>query len=104
MFNKDYEVYREEVGEHNRWLFLNRQGKGFMDPTGYIDLENYVRINPEDKKKGQVLWKLKYNEKPHFDMGVTLDDSESDGEGHAEVDDLLAFLRAALPPSPAARL
>ena len=89
MFNKDYEVYRDEVGEHNRWLFLNRQGKGFMDPTGYIDLENYVRINPEDKKKGQVLWKLKYNEKPHFDMGVTLDDSESDGEGHAEVDDLL---------------
>ena len=30
-----------------------------------------------------MLWKLKYNEKPHFDMGVTLDDSESDGEGHA---------------------
>ena len=91
MFNKDYEVYREEVGEHNRWLFLNRQGKGFMDPTGYIDLENYVRINPEDKKKGQVLWKLKYNEAPHFDMGATLDDSESDGEGHAEVDDLLTM-------------
>ena len=60
MFNKDYEVFRGEVDyKNNRWLFLNRVGKGLFDTTGYIDLENYVRIDPNDKKKGQVLWKLK---------------------------------------------
>jgi hypothetical protein len=80
MFNKDYEVYRDAVDENNRWLFINREGKGFFDPTGFIDLENYTRIDPENKKKGQVLWKLKYNEKPHFAMGATLDDSDSEGE------------------------
>jgi len=80
MFNKDYQVYRDAVDENNRWLFINREGKGFFDPTGFIDLENYTRIDPENKKKGQVLWKLKYNEKPHFDMGATLDDSDSEGE------------------------
>lgn len=83
MFNKDYEVFRDAVDyNNNRWLFVNRVGKGFFDTNGYIDLENYVRIDPNDKKKGQVLWKLKYNEKPHFDMGQTLDDSESDGESN----------------------
>ena len=86
MFNKDYEVYRDEVGPNNRWLFLNRVGKGFFDPTGYIDLENYTRIDPNDKKKGQVLWKLKYNEKPHFDMGMSLGaDSEDDGDDNPNV-------------------
>ena len=86
MFNKDYEVYRDEVGPNNRWLFLNREGKGFFDPTGYIDLENYTRIDPNDKKKGQVLWKAKYNEKPHYHMGMTLgDDSEDDGDDNPMV-------------------
>ena len=46
MFNKDYEVYRDAVDENNRWLFINREGKGFFDPTGFIDLENYTRIDP----------------------------------------------------------
>jgi len=86
MFNKDYEVYRDEVGPNNRWLFLNRVGKGLFDPTGYIDLENYTRIDPNDKKKGQVLWKAKYNEKPHYHMGMTLgDDSEDDGDDNPMV-------------------
>ena len=92
MFNKDYEVYRESVDPNNRWLFLNRVSKGFFDPNGFIDLENYVRIDPNDKKKGQVLWKSKYNEKPHFDMGMTLDDSESDGESNSTVKNTFAML------------
>jgi hypothetical protein len=86
MFNKDYEVYRDGVAPENRWLFLNREGKGLFDPTGYIDLENYTRIDPNNKKKGQVLWKLKYNEKPHFQMGMSLGaDSEDDGDDNPNV-------------------
>ena len=91
MFNKDYEVYRDEVSPNNRWLFLNRTGTGFFDPTAYIDLENYVRIDPKDKKKGQVLWKLKYSETPNFQMGLTLGaDSEDDGDSHPTVTGVLA--------------
>jgi hypothetical protein len=89
MFNKDYEVYRDAVDVNNRWLFVNRSGKGMFDPTGYIDLENYVRINPEDKKKGQVLWKAKYNERPSFQMGMSLGaDSEDDGDSNGMVQSL----------------
>ena len=39
MFNKDYEVYKEEVDKDNRWLFLNKEGKAFSDKA-YIDLES----------------------------------------------------------------
>lgn len=92
MFNKDYEVYRDAVDANNRWLFLNRAGKGFFDPTAYIDLENYTRIDPNDKKKGQVLWKLKYNEKPSFQMGMSLGaDSEDDGDGNPAVSGMLGM-------------
>merc|ERR1712205_155470 len=62
MFNKDYEVYKDEKGKDNRWLFLNRECKAWSDKSR-IDLENYVR---ED------------DEKPDFKQAYD-SDSSSDG-------------------------
>jgi len=77
MFNKDYEVYKEEVDKDNRWLFLNKEGKAFSDKA-YIDLENYIREDEENPKKGQVLWRAKYDEHPDFKQQYG-SDSSSDG-------------------------
>ena len=52
MFNKDYEVYKEEVDKDKLRLFLNKEGKAFSDKA-YIDLENYIREDEENPKKGQ---------------------------------------------------
>ena len=51
-------MYRTEVADNQRWLFLNKEGKAFSD-TAYIDLENYIRTDPENEKKGEVLWRAK---------------------------------------------
>lgn len=77
MFNKDYEVFRDEVAPNQRWLFLNKEGKAFSDKA-YIDLENYVRNDPENPKKGEVLWRAKYDEHPNFKQEYQ-SDSSSDG-------------------------
>ena len=77
MFNKDYEVYKDERGKDNRWLFLNREGKAWSDKSR-IDLENYVREDEENPKKGEVLWTAKYDEKPDFKQAYD-SDSSSDG-------------------------
>ena len=74
---QDYEVYRTEVADNQRWLFLNKEGKAFSDKA-YIDLENYVRTDPENEKKGEVLWRAKYDEHPHFKQEYN-SDSSSDG-------------------------
>ena len=76
-YTQDYEVYREEVADNQRWLFLNKEGKAFSDKA-YIDLENYVRNDPENEKKGEVLWRAKYDESPDFKQAYN-SDSSSDG-------------------------
>lgn len=77
MFNKDYEVYKDEKGKDNRWLFLNREGKAWSDKSR-IDLENYVREDEENPKKGEVLWTAKYDEHPDYKQAYE-SDSSSDG-------------------------
>lgn len=78
MFNKDYEVYDSEIAKDKRWLFLNRSGGGFSSEA-FIDLENYVRDpDAEDPKKGEVLWKCKYDENPDYRQQYG-SDSSSDG-------------------------
>ena len=74
---QDYEVFRDEVADNQRWLFLNKEGKAFSDKA-YIDLENYIRTDPENEKKGEVLWRAKYDEHPDFKQQYQ-SDSSSDG-------------------------
>mmetsp|Transcript_1356 Transcript_1356/g.3157 ORF Transcript_1356/g.3157 Transcript_1356/m.3157 type:complete len:284 (+) Transcript_1356:72-923(+) len=78
MFNKDYEVFRDEVDQSQRWLFLNKEGKG-NSGKAYIDLENYVRTDEANPKKGEVLWRAKYDEHPDFKQQYGDSDSSSDG-------------------------
>eukprot|EP00968_Pinguiococcus_pyrenoidosus_P014329 scaffold1307_cov200-Pinguiococcus_pyrenoidosus.AAC.18 len=66
MFNDDYEVLR---GEHpnpeiDRWLFIN-SGKSRSDAI--IEVENYVRLNEEKPKQGQVLYKAVFKGSPGFE-------------------------------------
>ena len=82
MFNKDYEVYKDEKSTDNRWLFLNREGKAFSS-SARIDLENYVREDEENPKKGEVLWTAKYDENPDFKQKYA-SDSSSDGFSDVE--------------------
>ena len=74
---QDYEVYRDFVDDKQRWLFLNKDGKGRGDKA-YIDLENYVRQDPENPKKGEVLWRAKYDESPDFKQEYESDSSSDD--------------------------
>merc|ERR1712216_594297 len=59
------------------WLFLNREGKAWSDKSR-IDLENYVREDEENPKKGEVLWTAKYDEQPEYKQG---DDSGFSSDG-----------------------
>lgn len=68
-WNKDYEVL-SEGGE--RWLFLNSEG-GFS--SSKIELENYVREDPDKPKKGEVLWSAKMD---NFEVEQEFDEDSDD--------------------------
>mmetsp|Transcript_4504 Transcript_4504/g.6079 ORF Transcript_4504/g.6079 Transcript_4504/m.6079 type:complete len:289 (+) Transcript_4504:142-1008(+) len=75
MFNSDYEVFRDFVDKKNRWLFLNKVGKRFSSEAK-VQLENYIRgTNPEEKKEGQILWSVKYDENPEYKQEYDSDSS-----------------------------
>ena len=57
-------------------MFLNKEGNKY--DGAHIDLENYVRMNPDNPKKGEVLWRARYDEHPRFKQQYD-SDSSSDG-------------------------
>lgn len=71
-WNRDYEVL-SEAGE--RWLFLNSDG-------GKVDLENYVRNDPDKPKKGEVLWTAKWD-------GTWETDQEYESDSDSDWSDVL---------------
>jgi len=72
MMSKDWDAYKgeEAASIDQKWLFLNKEGNGgWFSGADYmeLDLENFKRgSDPDNPKKGEVLWKCTYNPKPGF--------------------------------------
>ena len=67
--NKDYVVYSKRVNESKKWLFLNQSKDETTEKGGekwVYELENYVREDPAFPKRGEILWRCVYNERPTF--------------------------------------
>ena len=75
--SRDYTVYsnpeQHTKGENcirdNSWFFLNKSG----DRGGKVcvELENFVRgKDPNNAKRGQLLWRADFTERPHFWQNV----------------------------------
>ena len=64
-FNKDYVVYSKRVNESKKWLFLN-QSRSTKEGEWVYELENYVREDPAFPKRGEILWRCAYDERPTF--------------------------------------
>lgn len=68
-FNKDYVVYSKRVNESKKWLFLNQSQDTTTEKGGtkwVYELENYVREDPAFPKRGEILWRCVYDERPTF--------------------------------------
>lgn len=65
--SSEYIVYQgEQADEAAKWLLLSKNGSTFERATT-IELENFVRgSNPEDRKKGELLWACALGDKPEF--------------------------------------
>eukprot|EP00636_Phaeomonas_parva_P001144 CAMPEP_0118882272 /NCGR_PEP_ID=MMETSP1163-20130328/21551_1 /TAXON_ID=124430 /ORGANISM="Phaeomonas parva, Strain CCMP2877" /LENGTH=300 /DNA_ID=CAMNT_0006819267 /DNA_START=62 /DNA_END=964 /DNA_ORIENTATION=- len=65
MFNSDCEALRghNPDGDNDRWFFLN---KSKDSGSAIIEVENYVRDDEENPKKGQVLWSASFTDRPQF--------------------------------------
>ena len=67
--SRDYEVLDakrlDEKGKPKRWLFLNKSGSKWGGDCK-IALENYIRINTEKPKEGQILWEVDFHDDPYF--------------------------------------
>ena len=77
MFSKDYHVYKGgEANEENRYMWMNKEGD-WRSGRAYIDVENFhlktegEPNNPDDEKRGQVLWHSEFQDTPHFDQHVS---------------------------------
>ncbi|GMH71351.1 hypothetical protein TrST_g3335 [Triparma strigata] len=78
MFSKDYNVYHgtDEPSEDNRQLWMNKEGDWWTGKA-YIDIENFhlktegEPNNPDDEKRGQVLWHSQFIDTPHFEQHVS---------------------------------
>ena len=75
MFANDYIVYADEDDKDSKWLFLNKEGAVFTDKCR-IDLENFVRTDEENPKKGEVLWNTTFEGRPQFKREYESDSSE----------------------------
>jgi len=82
LFSKDFEVYRDEAKEEEKWLIIDTEGSIF-DDNAYIAVENFVR--PEGGKIGDgetqcyaVLDKLGYDNYHYYDGEVDVDSDDSD--------------------------
>ena len=62
--NKDYVVYSKRVNESKKWLFLNQSRT--KEGEWVYELENYVREDPAFPKRGEILWRCAYDERPTF--------------------------------------
>lgn len=77
MFNSDV-AYQDKKDEDTKWLFLNQTGS-MWDDDATIDLENFVRgKDPKDPKKGEILWRCRYDSKPEYEDGYNSDSSDDD--------------------------
>ena len=63
-FNKDYVVYSKRVNESKKWLFLNQSRT--KEGEWVYELENYIREDPAFPKRGEILWRCAYDERPTF--------------------------------------
>ena len=76
MFSDDYLVYKGgdaadgKVDETTRWMFLNKTGN-WWSGDAKIELENYIREDPDHPKKGQVLWIATFTDRPHFEQHLS---------------------------------
>ena len=89
MFADDYVVLADENDKSSKWLFLNRQG-GLFSGSLSIDLENFVRNNPDNPKKGEILWYVKFDTSPKYKREY--DDDSSDDE-FSDGGDYFSFMR-----------
>lgn len=66
--SRDYTAYRGNSQLlQDSWFFLNKSGSKWGGQV-CIELENFLRINPDPKlkDKGQVLWRADFNDSPRF--------------------------------------
>ena len=75
MFSADYHCYKgNEASEDFRQLFINKTG-GY--PKAMINIENFYRetngqpTDPDDSKRGQILWHTEFADTPRFDQHLT---------------------------------
>uniref|UniRef100_A0A7S0WKS5 Uncharacterized protein n=1 Tax=Pyramimonas obovata TaxID=1411642 RepID=A0A7S0WKS5_9CHLO len=81
-FNEDYEVYADKIGDDTKWLFLNQEGKMFSDDAR-IELENFNRgHDPASAKKGEILWRCRYESRPSYHDEYDADSSDDDEIGN----------------------
>ena len=73
MFCEDYLVYmanRGELDDTTLYMFLNKTGN-WMSSDARIDVENFIRNDPENPKLGQVLWTARFTDSPHFEQHLS---------------------------------
>ena len=59
-----------ELDDTTRFLFLNKSGD-WWSGDARIDVENYIRNDPERPKLGQMLWTAKFTDRPTFDQHLS---------------------------------
>ena len=69
--SRDYVAYRgtDTENDANKWYFLNKSGSKWGGDV-CIEVENFVRIDPDDKDKGQILWRADFRDNPSFQQQI----------------------------------
>ena len=69
--SRDYVAYRGTNTEDDagKWYFLNKSGSKWGGDV-CIEVENFVRIDPDDKDKGQILWRADFRDNPSFQQQI----------------------------------
>eukprot|EP00520_Triparma_pacifica_P006987 CAMPEP_0118672374 /NCGR_PEP_ID=MMETSP0785-20121206/22506_1 /TAXON_ID=91992 /ORGANISM="Bolidomonas pacifica, Strain CCMP 1866" /LENGTH=474 /DNA_ID=CAMNT_0006567331 /DNA_START=939 /DNA_END=2360 /DNA_ORIENTATION=- len=77
MFSKDYNIYKgDEADEEHRYMWMNKEGD-WWSGQARIDIENFhlktdgEPNNPDDEKRGQVLWRSKFTDTPQFQQHLS---------------------------------
>ena len=77
MFSQDYNVFHGQVADESaRQLWMNKEGSWYSGQA-YIDIENFhlttmgAPNNPDDEKRGQVMWHAEFTDRPHFQQHVS---------------------------------
>ncbi|GMI35191.1 hypothetical protein TrCOL_g6722 [Triparma columacea] len=76
-FSKDYNIYKgSEASEENRYMWMNKEGD-WWSGKAQIDIENFhlktngEPNNPDDEKRGQVMWHAEFIDTPHFEQHLS---------------------------------